>query len=79
MMFGKEKNMCLNCGCKSYDDHMADDRNLTLKELAKAAIANDMPAGETMNNIKDALEHITPDMLQGKIEKVKESEESIHP
>ena len=64
--------MCLNCGCKSYDDHMADDRNITLKELAEAAMANDMHAGQTIANIKDSLEHITPDMLQDKIEKVKE-------
>ncbi len=63
--------MCLNCGCKSYDDHMADERNITLNELAKAAVANDMPAGETIANIKDSLEHITPDMLQDKIEEVK--------
>lgn len=64
--------MCLNCGCKSYDDHMADQRNITLEELAKAAIANDMHAGATIDNIKDALEHITPDMLQEKIEEIKE-------
>ena len=63
--------MCLNCGCKAYDDHMADERNLTLEELAKAAIANEMLAGKTIDNIKDSLAHITPDMLQEKIETVK--------
>lgn len=63
--------MCLNCGCKKYDDHMADQRNITLEELANAAIANDMHAGQTMQNIKDALENITPDMLEEEIEKVK--------
>jgi len=63
--------MCLNCGCKKYDDHMADDRNLTTKELAEAAIANEMRAGQTMDNIKDALNHITPDMLEDVIEEVK--------
>lgn len=51
---------------------MADDRNITLKELAEAAMANDMHAGQTIANIKDSLEHITPDMLQDKIEKVKD-------
>lgn len=65
--------MCLNCGCKSYDDHMADERNLTLEELAKAAIANDMRAGQTIKNIQDSLEHITPDMLEEKIEEIKVS------
>ena len=50
---------------------MADERNLTLKESAKAAIANDMRAGQTMENIKDALNHITPDMLEDKIEAVR--------
>jgi len=50
---------------------MADERNLTLKELADAAIANDMHAGQNIENIKDALEHITPDMLQEKIEEIK--------
>lgn len=65
--------MCLNCGCKKYDDHMADERNITLKELADAAIANDMHAGQNIENIKDALEHITPDMLQEKIEEIKET------
>jgi uncharacterized protein (DUF433 family) len=63
--------MCLNCGCKKYDDHMADPRNITLEELAKAAIANEMHAGQTIDNIKDSLNHITPDMLQESIEKAK--------
>lgn len=63
--------MCLNCGCKSYDDHMADEHNITLEELAKAAIANEMPAGQTIDNVKDSLNHITPDMLQAKIEEIK--------
>lgn len=62
--------MCLNCGCKKYDDHMADQRNITLEELAKAAIANEMHAGQTIQNIKDSLGNITPDMLQDAIEKV---------
>ncbi len=65
--------MCLNCGCKTYDDHMADDRNITTEELAKAAIANDMPAGQTIENIEDSLKHITPDMLQEKIEELEKS------
>lgn len=65
--------MCLNCGCKSYDDHMADQRNITLEELANAAIANEMHAGQTIQNIKDSLGAITPDMLQEEIEKVKAS------
>lgn len=63
--------MCLNCGCKLYDDHMADQRNITLEELAKAALANEMPAGQTIENIKDALNHISADELQKKIEEVK--------
>jgi hypothetical protein len=63
--------MCLNCGCNSYDDHMADERNITLEELANSAIANDMHAGATLDNIKHSLEHITPDMLQEKIEEIK--------
>lgn len=63
--------MCLNCGCKRYDDHMGDERNLTTKELAKAAIANEMRAGKTMDNIKDALDHITPDQLEDVIEEQK--------
>jgi hypothetical protein len=50
---------------------MADERNITLEELAKSAIANDMLAGKTIDNIKDSLEHITPDMLQEKIQDVK--------
>lgn len=62
--------MCLNCGCKKYDDHMADERNITTEELAKSAIANGMHAGQTIDNIKDALNHITPDMLQDKIEEI---------
>lgn len=66
--------MCLNCGCKSYDDHMADERNITLQELAEAAIANDMHAGKTLELMKDSLEHITPDMLQEKIEEIKETQ-----
>lgn len=66
--------MCLNCGCKSYDDHMADERNITLEELAKAAIANEMHAGQTLDNVKDSLNHITPDMLEQKIEEIKASQ-----
>lgn len=56
---------------KKYDDHMADERNITLEELAEAAIANDMHAGQTLDNIKDSLTHITPDMLEEKIEEIK--------
>lgn len=63
--------MCLNCGCKKYDDHMGDERNITTKELAEAAIANDMGAGQTMSNIAEALDHITPDDLVDKITEVK--------
>lgn len=63
--------MCLNCGCKKYDDHMGDERNLTTEELAKAAITNGMHAGLTISNIQDSLAHITPDMLEDKIEEVK--------
>ena len=55
----------------AHDDHMADARNITLEELAEAAIANDMHAGQTIDNIKDALEHITPDMLQEAIDQEK--------
>lgn len=68
--------MCLNCGCKKYDDHMGDERNITTKELAEAAIANEMRAGQTISNISDALQHITPDMLEDKIEELKTNSNS---
>ncbi len=53
---------------------MAEGRNITLQELANAAIANDMHAGKTLELVKDSLAHITPDMLQEKIDEIKESQ-----
>lgn len=63
--------MCMNCGCKLYKDDMGNSKNLTLKDFAEAAIASNMSAEDTLANIKEALEEITPEMLQEEIDKLK--------
>ena len=66
--------MCLNCNCRMWTDTMGDERNITLSELAKAAIASDMNGKDTLESMKDAVESITPEELDKEIEKVKSEE-----
>ncbi len=63
--------MCLNCGCQVWDDTMGNDDNIILTDLAKAAIASDMDGKETLANMKEAIEKITPAELDKKIAKLK--------
>lgn len=69
--------MCLNCNCHMWNDTMGDDRNITLKMLAKSAIASDMDAKETIEAMQDSLESIKPEELEKEIEKLKTAGE--HP
>jgi hypothetical protein len=68
--------MCLNCGCRMWNDTMGDERNVILNDLANAAIASDMDGKETLENMKDAVESIKPEDLDKEIEKVKTQGES---
>ena len=63
--------MCLNCGCKIVDDDMGNADNITLTTLAKAAIASNMDGKSTLQETKEALDMITPEQLDKKIEDVK--------
>ncbi len=63
--------MCLNCNCRIWNDTMGDERNITLHDLAKAAVASDMNGKDTLESMKDAVESITPEELDKEIEKVK--------
>ncbi len=63
--------MCLNCNCRIWKDSMGDDRNITLKTVAKAAIASDMDGKETLESLKDAVESIKPEEIDKEIEKLK--------
>lgn len=64
--------MCLNCGCKMMDDSMGNDNNLTLTDLAKAAIASSMDGKETLENMKESLEIINSEDLDKKIAELKD-------
>ncbi len=64
--------MCLNCGCGIADDPMGNDDNLTLTDLAKAAIAAGQDAETTLNNTRQALQNITVEGLQKRIDELKD-------
>lgn len=70
--------MCYNCGCKRKNDEMGHDDNITLKTLAKAAIAMDMNGTDTLQNIKELLNETTAEELDAKIEEVKNHEHEDH-
>lgn len=63
--------MCLNCGCGMPDDDMGNQDNITLTDLAKAAIASKMSAQDTLRAIKDALGQISVEELAKKINELK--------
>ena len=45
--------MCLSCGCQMPDNDHGDERNITMADLAAAAAAAGLPAGEAASNIAD--------------------------
>lgn len=63
--------MCLNCGCGMWDDDMGKKQNITLTKLAEAAIAENMNGKDTMENMKEAANQISPEELDKKIEQLK--------
>lgn len=63
--------MCLNCGCGMPDDDMGNQDNITLTDLAKAAIASKMSAQDTLKVMKDALGQISVEELEQKIDELK--------
>lgn len=64
--------MCLNCGCGMADDDMGNEDNLTLKTLAKAAVAgNDGNASQALEETKKALERVSPEDLQKEVDAMK--------
>jgi len=63
--------MCLNCGCGVPRDDMGNKDNVTLETLAKAAIASDMSAQDTIEEMKKALDRLDPAELENAIEHLK--------
>lgn len=63
--------MCMNCGCKVWDDDMGHEDNETLTKLAKAAIASEEDGQTTLANMKEAVETITAEQLDQKIQELK--------
>lgn len=61
--------MCLNCGCKMYENDMGSKETVTLETLAKAAKAMNQDASETLKNMKEAIEAISAEDLQAEIDK----------
>jgi len=61
--------MCLNCGCKMYENDMGSKDTVTLETLAKAAKAMDQNAEDTIKNMKEALDAISVEDLQKEIDK----------
>lgn len=68
--------MCLNCGCGMPDDDMGNQDNITLTDLAKAAIASKMSAQDTLKAIKDSLGQISVEELAKKINELKNQQSS---
>ena len=63
--------MCLNCGCMMNDDDMGNPDNITTTMIAKAAIASNMNGKDTIENMKAALETLTPEELDKKKAEIK--------
>lgn len=63
--------MCLNCGCGMMDNDMGDEDNVTIEDVAKAAVASNMNGQETITNMKQSLEQIKAEDLDKKIQEVK--------
>lgn len=53
------------------DDDMGNQDNITLTDLAKAAIASKMSAQDTLKVMKDALGQISVEELEQKIDELK--------
>lgn len=67
--------MCYNCGCGIKDDDMGHEENITLTDMARASIVNDMSGEETLKNIKELLEITSAEELDKKIEELKAKEQ----
>lgn len=62
--------MCLNCGCGIPNDDMGNPDNLTLKTLAKAAKASQTSGTQTLDNLKQALNQVSPSQLEEEVKKL---------
>ena len=62
--------MCMNCGCKMWDDDMGNEDNQTLTKLAKAAIASEEDGKTTLENMTEAVNTITAEQLDQKIQEL---------
>lgn len=63
--------MCLNCGCGMWSDDMGNPDNITLEDLAKAAIASATDGKSTLEEMGKAFDRITPEELDQKIVELK--------
>ncbi len=61
--------MCLNCGCKMYENDMGSTDTITTETLVKAAKAMNQNAEVTLKNMQEAVEAISVEDLQKEIDK----------
>jgi hypothetical protein len=61
--------MCLNCGCKMYENDMGSTDTITMETLVKAAKAMNQNAEVTLKNMLEAIESISAEELQKEIDK----------
>lgn len=66
--------MCLNCGCGMTRDDMGNPDNLTLKTLARAALAgNDGDAKSFLAETQKTLSKISAEDLRAEIDRLRGS------
>jgi hypothetical protein len=61
--------MCLNCGCKMYENDMGSTDTITTETLVKAAKVMNQNAEVTLKNMQEAIEAISEEDLQKEIDK----------
>lgn len=50
--------MCVNCGCKMYQDDMGNPDNITVQTIEKAAKASGMSKKQTLKNLIEGLQDL---------------------
>ena len=58
--------MCMSCGCKQPNETHGDDRNITLRDLERAATAAGTDVQGVMKNFKQDFELVVPMPVGGR-------------
>ncbi len=58
--------MCMSCGCKQPNETHGDDRNITLRDLERAATAAGTNVQGVIKNFKQDFEHVVPELVGGR-------------